>query len=33
MMPHRFTTLLLLPLLLLTACTDSREQRLQLAQL
>ena len=32
MMPHRFTTPLLL-LLLLTACTDSREQRLQLEEL
>ena len=32
MMPHRFTTPLLL-LLLLTACTDSREQQLQLEEL
>ena len=33
MMTHRFTALLLLPLLLLTACTDSREERQQLEEL
>jgi len=33
MMPHRFTALLLLPLLLFTACTDSREERQQLEEL
>ncbi len=33
MTPHRFTALLLLPLLLLTACTDSREERQQLEEL
>ena len=32
-MTHRFTALLLLPLLLLTACTDSREERQQLEEL
>lgn len=33
MMANRFTALLLLPLLLLTACTDSREERQQLEEL
>ena len=33
MMTHRFIALLLLPLLLLTACTDSREERQQLEEL
>ena len=33
MTTHRFTALLLLPLLLFTACTDSREERLQLEEL
>ena len=32
-MTHRFIALLLLPLLLLTACTDSREERQQLEEL